>query len=128
MMKRSGEGSDMIQLKSTKRKGKHYGLAGVLFFLLLGSGVASMHYLYRINNELKVVIDHALLNQLFENIAAQLLPVFSGELGELRVGLQLFAVGILELPDTDVDAVDPGRIALADEAVVEADEDEGETD
>ncbi|MCP4286846.1 MAG: hypothetical protein GY792_20780 [Gammaproteobacteria bacterium] len=57
-MKRSGEGIDMIQLKSTKRKEKHYWMTGVLFFLLLGSGVASMHYLYQINNELKVVLYH----------------------------------------------------------------------
>ena len=48
----------MTKIKSTKRKAKHYWLAGVLFFLILGSGMASMHYLYQINNELKVVLDH----------------------------------------------------------------------
>jgi len=48
----------MTQLKSTKRKEKHHWMTGVLFFLLLGSGVASLHYLYQINNELKVVLDH----------------------------------------------------------------------
>ena len=48
----------MIQTKSTKRRKKHYWLTSVLFLLLLGSGVASMHYLYQINNEFKVVLDH----------------------------------------------------------------------
>jgi methyl-accepting chemotaxis protein len=48
----------MIQLKSTKRRKKYYWLTSVLFFVLLGSGVASMHYLYQINKELKVVLDH----------------------------------------------------------------------
>lgn len=46
----------MNQLKSTKRKEKIFWLTGVFFFLLLGLGVASIHFLFQINNELKVVI------------------------------------------------------------------------
>ena len=46
----------MNQLKSTKRKEKVFWLTGVFFILLLGLGVASIHFLFQINNELKVVI------------------------------------------------------------------------
>lgn len=46
----------MNQLKSTKRKEKIFWLTGVFFFLLLGLGVASIHFLFQINNELKVVL------------------------------------------------------------------------
>jgi len=46
----------MNQLKSTKRKEKIFWMTGVFFFLLLGLGVASIHFLFQINNELKVVL------------------------------------------------------------------------
>ena len=55
-MRLSGGETDMNQRKSTKRKEKIFWLTGVFFFLLLGLGVASIHFLYQINNELKVVI------------------------------------------------------------------------
>jgi len=48
----------MNQLKSTKRKEKISWLTGVLFLLLLGSGVASIYFLFQINNEFKVVLKH----------------------------------------------------------------------
>lgn len=51
-------GADMNQLKSTKRKEKISWLTGVLFLLLLGSGVASIYFLYQLNNEFKVVLKH----------------------------------------------------------------------
>jgi methyl-accepting chemotaxis protein len=48
----------MKRPKSTKRKGKGFWLTGLLFLVLLGSGVASIFYLFQINNELKVVLKH----------------------------------------------------------------------
>ena len=48
----------MKQPKSTKRKGKALWPTGVFFLVLLGSGVASIHYLFQINNELKMVLKH----------------------------------------------------------------------
>jgi len=48
----------MNQLKSTKRKEKISWLTGLLFLLLLGSGVASIYFLFQINNEFKVVLKH----------------------------------------------------------------------
>ena len=48
----------MKQLKSTKRKEKISWLTGVLFLLLLGSGIASIYFLFQINNEFKVVLKH----------------------------------------------------------------------
>lgn len=48
----------MNQQKSTKREEKIFWLTGVFFFLLLGSGVASIHFLYQINDEFKVVLRH----------------------------------------------------------------------
>jgi methyl-accepting chemotaxis protein len=46
--------------KSTKRKGKGFWLTGLLFLVLLGSGVASIYYLFEINNKLRVVLKHKL--------------------------------------------------------------------
>ena len=57
-MRHRGEGTEMKQLKSTKRKGKAFWPTGVFFLVLLGSGVASIHYLFQINNELKMVLKH----------------------------------------------------------------------
>ncbi len=48
----------MKRPKSTKRKGKGFWLTGLMFLVLLGSGVASIYYLFQINNELKVVLKH----------------------------------------------------------------------
>ena len=48
----------MKRPKSTKRKGKGFWLTGVLFLLLSGSGVASIYFLFQINNEFKVVLKH----------------------------------------------------------------------
>jgi len=48
----------MKQLKSTKRKEKISWLTGVLFLLLLGSGIVSIYFLFQINNEFKVVLKH----------------------------------------------------------------------
>lgn len=48
----------MKRLTSTKRKEKISWLSGVLFLLLLGSGIASIYFLFQINNEFKVVLKH----------------------------------------------------------------------
>jgi len=48
----------MNRQNSPKRKEKIFWLSGVFFLLLLGSGVASIHFLFQINNELKVVLQH----------------------------------------------------------------------
>ena len=50
----------MNQLKSTKRKEKVSWLTGVLFVFLLGSGAASIYFLFQINNEFKVIVKHEL--------------------------------------------------------------------
>ncbi|MCP3870909.1 MAG: hypothetical protein GY703_23000 [Gammaproteobacteria bacterium] len=47
----------MNQLKSTKREEKVFWMTGVFFFLLLGLGGASIHFLLQINSELKVVLE-----------------------------------------------------------------------
>ena len=57
-MRHRKEGTEMKQLKSTKRKEKAFWPTGVFFLVLLGSGVASIHYLFQINNELKMVLKH----------------------------------------------------------------------
>ena len=48
----------MKRSKSTKRKGKRSWLTGLLFLVLLGSGIASIYYLFQINNELNVILKH----------------------------------------------------------------------
>jgi methyl-accepting chemotaxis protein len=57
-MRHRGEEAEMKRPKSTKRKGKGFWLTGLLFLVLLGSGAASIYYLFQINNELKVVLKH----------------------------------------------------------------------
>ncbi len=46
----------MNQVKSTKRQEKVSWLTGIMFFVLLGSGVASIYFLFQIDNELKGVL------------------------------------------------------------------------
>lgn len=48
----------MNQPISTRRKEMISWLTGVLFLLLLGSGVASIYFLFQINNEFKVALKH----------------------------------------------------------------------
>jgi len=48
----------MKQLKSTKRKEKISWLTALVFLILFGSGIASMYFLFQINNEFKVVLKH----------------------------------------------------------------------
>ena len=50
----------MKQPKSTKRREKLSWLSGVLFLFLIGSGVASIYFLFQINNEFKVIVKHEL--------------------------------------------------------------------
>jgi len=46
----------MNQTKSTKRQEKVFWLAGLSLIVLLGSGAASIYFLFQINNELKEVL------------------------------------------------------------------------
>jgi len=48
----------MNKPKSTKRKEKTPWLTGVLFLFLLGSGGVSIHSLFKLDNEFKVVVRH----------------------------------------------------------------------
>ena len=50
----------MNQLKSTKRREKISWLTGVFFLFLLSSGVASIYFLFQINNEFKEIVEHEL--------------------------------------------------------------------
>ena len=47
----------MNQLKTAKNKENVFWLTGVLFFVLLGSGVASIYFLYQLNDDLKDVVE-----------------------------------------------------------------------
>jgi methyl-accepting chemotaxis protein len=47
----------MNQSKPAKRKENIFWLTGILFFVLLGSGVASIYFLFQLNNELKEVVE-----------------------------------------------------------------------
>ena len=44
--------------RSARRHKRTVRLIGLFFLLLLGSGAASIHYLYQLNNELKVILNH----------------------------------------------------------------------
>ena len=44
--------------RSTRRPKRTIRLMGLFFFLLLGSGAASIHYLFQLNNEFKVLLNH----------------------------------------------------------------------
>ena len=46
----------MNQMKSPKRQAKVFWLTGLMFFVLLGSGVASIYFLFQINKEFKGVL------------------------------------------------------------------------
>jgi methyl-accepting chemotaxis protein len=47
----------MTEVKSTKKNEKMYWLTGLLFFVLLGTGIASIFFLFQINNELKDIVE-----------------------------------------------------------------------
>jgi len=47
----------MKRLKHTKYKTKHSWATGILFFVLLGSGVASINFMVQLNNELKEIAE-----------------------------------------------------------------------
>lgn len=47
----------MNQLKSTEKKERVFWLTGLLFFVLFGSGVASIYFLFHLNNELKEIVE-----------------------------------------------------------------------
>jgi len=47
----------MNELKSTEKKEKVFWLTGLLFFVLIGSGVASIYFLFQLNNELKAIVE-----------------------------------------------------------------------
>ena len=46
----------MNQKKSTKHQEKIFWLTGLMFFVLLSSGAASLYFLFQINNELKEIL------------------------------------------------------------------------
>jgi methyl-accepting chemotaxis protein len=47
----------MTQSKTAKHKENVFWLTGVLFFVLLGSGIASIYFLFQLNDELKEVVE-----------------------------------------------------------------------
>jgi len=60
---------------------------------------------------IEVVINDTLLNQLLENIRANLQTELIRQRGKLRVGLNLVTVGILKLANADVDTIDFSGVA-----------------
>jgi methyl-accepting chemotaxis protein len=50
----------MNQSRSTEKKERVFWLTGLLFFVLLGSGAASIYFLFQLNNELKEIVEDEL--------------------------------------------------------------------
>ncbi len=92
---------------SVQSKGKTFRLIGLFFVFLLVAGAVSIHYLFRVNNELKVVLEHEVpITELIARITVHKLEqtsLFERALRHAEVAL----------PDRQADSEDTRRLEEA---------------